>query len=46
MENRESGGRPSGGSWILVILFWAYVMIPLAWGVYQTFDGVMALFAG
>ena len=30
---------------VLLVLFWAYVLIPLGWGVYQTFKKAMALFA-
>lgn len=29
---------------VLLVLFWAYVLIPLGWGVYQTFKKAMALF--
>ena len=32
-------------SWGPVILAWALVLIPLAWGVYQTLTSVVALFA-
>lgn len=35
----------SSTSWVLVALFWAYVTIPLAWGVYETIGGVTDLFA-
>jgi len=31
---------------VLVIVLWAFVLIPLLWGVYQTLTGVVALFAG
>jgi hypothetical protein len=27
-------------------VLWALVLIPLAWGVYQTLTGVVALFTG
>lgn len=30
---------------VLLVLFWAYVLIPLGWGVYQTFNKALALFA-
>ena len=43
---QESGGQSSSSSTILVIVLWAMVLIPLAWGVYQTLTGVVALFAG
>lgn len=29
---------------ILLVLFWAYVLIPLGWGVFQTLKKAMALF--
>ena len=41
---QESGGQTS--SMVLVIVLWAMVLIPLAWGVYQTLLGVVALFTG
>jgi hypothetical protein len=43
---QESGGQSSSSSMILVIVLWALVLIPLAWGVYQTLLGVVALFTG
>ena len=43
---QESGGQTSSSSMILLIVLWAMVLIPLAWGVYQTLTGVVALFAG
>ncbi len=30
---------------LLLVLFWAYVLIPLSWGVFQTLKKAMALFA-
>jgi hypothetical protein len=38
--------RQGGGSWALVAILWACVLIPLAWAVYQTLTSVVALFAG
>ncbi|HET7635361.1 MAG TPA: oxalate:formate antiporter [Burkholderiales bacterium] len=29
---------------LLVVIFWLYVGIPLAWGVFSTFQKAMALF--
>ena len=29
---------------LLLVLFWTYVLIPLGWGVFQTFKKAMALF--
>jgi hypothetical protein len=43
---QESGGQTSSSIMVLVIVLWAMVLIPLAWGVYQTLTGVVALFAG
>jgi hypothetical protein len=43
---QESGGQSSSSSTILVVVLWALVLIPLAWGVYQTLTGVVALFTG
>jgi hypothetical protein len=38
-ENQEVESHP-----LLLVLFWAYVLIPLGWGVFQTFKKAMALF--
>ena len=43
---QESGGQSSSSSMVLVVVLWALVLIPLAWGVYQTLTGVVALFSG
>jgi hypothetical protein len=43
---QESGGQSSSSSTVLVVVLWALVLIPLAWGVYQTLTGVVALFTG
>ena len=29
---------------LLLVLFWAYVLIPLGWGVFETFKKALALF--
>jgi hypothetical protein len=42
---QESGGQTSS-SMVLVVALWAFVLIPLLWGVYQTLAGVVALFTG
>lgn len=39
IENQKSQNHA-----ILLVLFWAYVLIPLAWGVFQTFKKALALF--
>ncbi len=43
---QEGGGQTSSSSMILVIVLWALVLIPLAWGVYHTLKAVVALFTG
>jgi len=42
MTENESGNS----SWVLAVVLWALVLIPLAWGVYQTLTSVPALFTG
>ncbi len=42
MEHGEQRG--SENHTLLLILFWAYVLIPLGWGVFQTFKKALALF--
>jgi hypothetical protein len=44
--HQESGGQFSSSSAVLVVVLWALVLIPLAWGVYQTLTAVVALFTG
>ena len=45
-EARQESGGQTSSSIVLVIVLWAMVLIPLAWGVYQTLTGVVALFTG
>ena len=45
-ETRQESGGQSSSSVVLVVVLWALVLIPLAWGVYQTLLGVVALFMG
>jgi hypothetical protein len=45
-EARQESGGQTSSSIILVIVLWVLVLIPLAWGVYQTLTGVVALFTG
>jgi hypothetical protein len=45
-EARQESGGQSSSSAVLVVVLWAMVLIPLAWGVYQTLLGVVALFTG
>jgi len=43
MADNENLVRENHG--VLLMLFWAYVLIPLGWGVYQTFKKALVLFA-
>jgi hypothetical protein len=43
---RQGSGGQTSSSLVLVAVLWALVLIPLAWGVYQTLLGVVALFTG
>ncbi|MGH3086245.1 MAG: MFS transporter small subunit [Rubrobacteraceae bacterium] len=45
-QRQQGSEGPSSASWALVAVFWALVLIPLAWGVYRTLTSVVALFAG
>ncbi|AHY47861.1 Hypothetical Protein RradSPS_2578 [Rubrobacter radiotolerans] len=38
--------QQSSSSWVLVVLFWTYVLVPLGWGVYRTLLNVASLFTG
>jgi hypothetical protein len=41
----ESELRGSQSSMVLAVVLWAFVLIPLLWGIYQTLTGVVALFS-
>ena len=43
-ETRQESGGQASSSVLLVVVLWALVLIPLAWGVYQTLTSVVALF--
>lgn len=44
MTNGSEQPRPSPGSWVLVVIAWALVGIPLAWGVSKTLQTAVRLF--
>jgi hypothetical protein len=44
MTNEADQSRPSSGSWLMVILAWVLVGLPLAWGVSKTFQTAVKLF--
>ena len=45
-ESRQESRGQTSSSTVLLLVLWALVLIPLAWGVYQTLTGVVALFTG
>lgn len=40
----DSSPRPTPGSWIMVGIAWLLVGLPLAWGIYKTFEKAAVLF--
>jgi hypothetical protein len=42
--NMQSEGAPAGGSKVLLVVFWIYVLVPLAWGVINTISQAVKLF--
>ena len=42
MQHSETGKTERHG--LLLVVFWAYVLIPLGWGVFETFKKALALF--
>lgn len=40
----ETGRSSERGSWLLVLVAWVLVGIPLAWGVYRTLQTAVKLF--
>lgn len=45
LSQTTSGDTGNNSQKVLAILFWAYVSVPLAWGIYQTLKKAMALFS-
>ena len=44
MAEDERAERPAGGSWVLVIVAWVAVGVPLLWGVWTTLKKAIVLF--
>jgi hypothetical protein len=44
MTDNEAAYRPAPSSWILVVLAWLMVSIPLLWGIWQTVKKAAVLF--
>jgi hypothetical protein len=40
----ETSGKTSPSSWVLVVLAWSLVSIPLFWGIWQTVKKAAVLF--
>lgn len=40
----DHSAEPSAGSWMLVVLAWLPVTIPLLWGIWQTVKKAAVLF--
>lgn len=45
-NDQQQETHPASNNTALVILFWAYVAIPLVWAIYRTFGNIVALFTG
>lgn len=45
-ENQQQETHPLSNNKALMVLFWAYVAIPLIWAIYRTFGNIAALFTG
>lgn len=44
MTGGEPSLKPSPSSWVLVVLAWSLVSIPLLWGIWQTVKKAAVLF--
>jgi hypothetical protein len=44
MTNREPLERPGASSWLIVVLAWLPVTLPLLWGIWQTVKKAAVLF--
>jgi hypothetical protein len=44
MTGEESSFKPAPSSWVLVIMAWSLVSIPLLWGIWQTVKKAAVLF--
>lgn len=44
MRNDDVSGQPRGSSWVMVVLAWLPVTLPLLWGIWQTVKKAAVLF--
>jgi hypothetical protein len=44
MNDQDRSSQPSPSSWLLAILAWSLVSIPLLWGIWQTVKKAAVLF--
>ncbi|HMH55561.1 MAG TPA: hypothetical protein VK535_04810 [Gemmatimonadales bacterium] len=44
MTGGDTSFKPSSSGWVLVVLAWSLVSIPLLWGIWQTVKKAAVLF--
>jgi hypothetical protein len=44
MANSDGSEEPAGSSWVIVVLAWLPVTLPLLWGIWQTVKKAAVLF--
>ena len=44
MANNDASEAPASGSWLIVVLAWLPVTLPLLWGIWQTVKKAAVLF--
>ena len=44
MANNQASEGPAEGSWVMVVLAWLPVTLPLLWGIWQTVKKASVLF--
>lgn len=44
MAKNDRSEKPAGSSWVIVVLAWLPVTLPLLWGIWQTVKKAAVLF--
>jgi hypothetical protein len=44
VANNQASEKPEGSSWVIVVLAWLPVTLPLLWGIWQTVKKAAVLF--
>jgi hypothetical protein len=44
VANNDRSDEPAGSSWVIVVLAWLPVTLPLLWGIWQTVKKAALLF--